>query len=402
MFPMYLVKQPFDYRSIIDVEAHIRAELNSMGLRDRVSPGMKICLVYGSRGFSYGPRVIRTLVDVFKSWDAEPFIVPAMGSHGGGTDEGQVQVLQKMSISEELLGVPVKSCVEAVYLGDTPGGVPVYCDKYAMEADGVFLFNRVKPHTGFRASIESGLTKMMSVGLGKVKGAEAAHRAGLGYALVEMARVIEENINLLGGIASVDNPLGDALILKGVKPEDREKVDQDLLKLAWQKLPKIPFDHLHLLIVDEMGKNISGTGMDVNVIGMHRRLGGNPVQNYEILVVLDLTPESKGNALGIGFADITVKSLVDKIDFQSTYKNALTSGFLGSVKIPFTLSIEHEAIETACNLRCDKACRVVRINNTKSLEYFWISESLLAEAKNLEVIKAVDSIFDTIGYRIEQ
>lgn len=399
MFPMYLVKQNLDCSSIIDVEAHVRSELNGMGLRDRVTPGMKICLTYGSRGFPYGLRVIRTLVDVFKAWGADPFIVPAMGSHGGGTDEGQVQVLQKMGITEESLGVPVKSCVDSVYLGDTPGGVPVYCDKYALEADGVFLFNRVKPHTGFRAPIESGLTKMMSVGLGKVKGAEAAHRAGLGHVLVEMARVIDQKINLLGGIASVDNFQGDALVLKGVKPEDRENAEQELLKLAWQQLPKIPFDHLHVLIVDEMGKNISGSGMDVNVIGMHRRLGGKPVQNYETLVALDLTPESKGNALGIGYADITIQSLVDKIDFQNTYKNSLTTGYLSSVKIPYTLPTEREAIETACNLHCGEDCRVVRIKDTKHLEYLWISEPLLAEAKNLEIIKKVNSIFDTVGYQ---
>ncbi|SFH27305.1 protein of unknown function [Desulfotomaculum arcticum] len=398
MLPMYLVKQYLDCGSIADVETQVRSEMNSMCLRDRVTPGMRICLPYGSRGFPYGLRVIRALVDVFKAWGAEPFVVPAMGSHGGGTDEGQVQVLEKMGITEKSLGVSVKSCVDSVYLGDTSGGVPVYCDKYALDADGVFLFNRVKPHTGFRAPIESGLTKMMAVGLGKVKGAEAAHRAGLGHVLVEMARVIDQKINLLGGIASVDNFHGDALALQGVKPEERENAEKELMKLAWQQLPRIPFDHLHVLIVDDMGKNISGSGMDVNVIGMHRRLGGEPVQNFETLVVLNLTPESKGNALGIGFADITIQGLVDTIDFQNTYKNSLTTGYLSSVKIPCTLPTEHDAIETAYNLHRGEDCRVVRIKDTKHLEYLWISESLLAEAQSFDIIRRVDSIFDTVGY----
>ena len=398
MFPMYLLKQNMDCSSVEDVEKQVLAELNGMGLRERITPGMKICLAYGSRGFPYGFPVISTLVETFKSWGADPFIVPAMGSHGGGTDEGQVQVLKKMGISEESLGVPIKSCVDSVYLGDTPGGVPVYCDKYALEADGVFLFNRVKPHTGFRAPIESGLTKMMTVGLGKVKSAEAAHRAGLGQVLVEMARVVDKKINLLGGIASVDNFRGEALVLRGVKPEDRENTERELLELAWQQLPKLPFNHLHVLIVDEMGKNISGSGMDVNVIGMHRRLGGKPVQNFETLVVLDITPESKGNALGIGFADITTRKLMDKVDFQNTYKNALTTGYLNSVKIPCTLSGEREAIETACGLHGLEGCRVVRIKDTKHLEYLWVSEPLLAEAKNLEIIKKTNNVFEIAGY----
>ncbi|GAW92258.1 DUF2088 domain-containing protein, partial [Calderihabitans maritimus] len=299
---------------------------------------------------------------------------------------------------EEALNVPIKSCVDAVLVGQTPSGVPVYCDKYALEADGVFLFNRVKPHTGFRAPIESGLSKMMAVGMGKVRGAEEAHRAGLGHHLVEMADVIANKINLLGGIASVDNFQGEALVLKGVKPEERKEIEKELLKLAWEQLPKVPFNHLHVLIVDQMGKNISGSGMDVNVIGIHRRLGGNPVQRYETLVVLDLTPESKGNALGIGYADITTQELVNKIDFQNTYKNALTTGFLGSVKIPCTLPTEREAIETACKLYELQNCRVARIKDTKHLEYLWISEALLPEAQNMEIIKKVDSIFDTGVY----
>lgn len=397
MIPMYLVKQNFTCKSINNIEEHILSELNNMGIREKIFSGMKLCLTYGSRGFPYGFKVISTLIEIFKSWGADPFIIPAMGSHGGGTDEGQMQVLKKMGITEEALKVPVKSCVDSVYTGQTSGGVPVYCDKYALEADGVFLFNRIKPHTGFRAPIESGLTKMMSVGMGKVKGAEVAHKAGLGHHLVDMSDVIEKNIKLLGGLASVDNFNGDALVLKGVRPENRKKTEEELLKLAWEQLPKLPFNHLHILIVDFMGKNISGSGMDVNVIGIHRRIGGDPVLKYETIVVLDLTPESKGNALGIGYADITTKALVDKIDFQNTYKNGLTTGFLGSVKIPCTLPAEREAILTAFNLHGLKDCKIARIKDTKHLEHLWISEPLLKEAANFEIIKKTDSIFNCAG-----
>lgn len=398
MFTMYLVKQQFNCDAVTNVEEHVGNELKRMEVRKQVFPGMKICLTYGSRGFAYGFSVIKALVENFKAWGADPFIIPAMGSHGGGTDEGQIQVLKKMGISEESLGVPVKSCVESVHIGETPRGIPVYCDKHALGADGVFLFNRVKPHTGFRAPIESGLTKIMAVGMGKVKGAEAAHRAGLGNHLVDMARVLEKHINLIGGIASVDNFRGEPFILKGVKPDEREKTEKELLNVAWGNLPKIPFEHLNVLIVDQMGKNISGSGMDVNVIGMHRRLGGTPTLNYETLVVLDLTDESKGNALGIGYADLTTKKLVDKIDFQNTYKNALTTGFLGSVKVPCVIPTEQEVIKTACGFYQPATCRVVRIKDTKHLEYMWISEPLLEEAQGVKVIRKVNSIFDTYCY----
>ena len=398
MLNMYLVKRQFGGGAVTNIEEHIALELKRLELREKVFPGMKIGLTYGSRGFPYGFAVAKALIDIFKSWGARPFIIPAMGSHGGGTDEGQLQVLEKMGISQASLGAPVRSCVESVHIGQTPGGVPVYCDKYALEADGVFLFNRVKPHTGFRAPIESGLTKIMAVGIGKANGAEAAHRAGLGSHLVDMARVLEKRINLLGGIAAVDNFRGQAYILKGVKPGEREEEEQKLLAAAWEQLPRIPFSHLHVLVVDQMGKNISGSGMDVNVIGMHRRLGGTPAPNYETLAVLDITEESKGNALGIGFADLTTQTLVDKIDTQNTYKNALTTGFLGSVKIPCVLPTAREAILAACGLHQSRTCRAVRIKDTKHLEYMWVSKPLLAELPGVDIVRQVDSMQKACGY----
>ncbi|WP_027363832.1 nickel pincer cofactor-dependent isomerase, group 22 [Desulfotruncus alcoholivorax] len=398
MFPMYLIKQSYDCQMITNIEEHVRGELERIGAREKVFPGMNLCLPYGSRGFPYGLRVIQTLAEIFKSWGAEPFIVPAMGSHGGGNDKGQAEVLEKMGITEQVLKVPIKSCAQGVYLGRTSQGVPVYCDKYALEADGVFLFNRVKPHTAFRAPIESGLTKMLTVGLGKPEGAQAAHRAGLGRHIVEMAEIVERNIKLIGGIAAVDNFRGDALILKGVRPKERQKADMELLQTAWCHLPRLPFEHLHVLVIDQMGKNISGTGMDINVIGLHRRFGGNPDKNYQTIVVLELTSETKGNAHGIGYADITTRQLVDRIDWQTMYKNAITTGILSSVKIPCTLPSEREAIETACRIYGLNGCRVARIKDTKHLEYFWVSEPLLNELEDIEIIKKVDDIFKTVSY----
>jgi len=395
---MYLIEQRLNTDCITNIEEHVQEELERIGLGKEIYPGMNVGIAYGSRGFSYGPKVLSILIGFFRSHGAKPFIIPAMGSHGGGTELGQIQVLNKIGINEENLQIPIKSSVDSVLVGYTPNDIPVYCDKYALEADGVFLFNRIKPHTAFRAPIESGLCKMMAIGLGKVNGAQAIHRAGLGKHIVEAARVIKTKIKLLGGLASIDNSEGDAYMLRAVEPTNIEAAEEEMLIKAWGQLPMIPFDCLNILIIDWMGKNISGSGMDVNIVGMHRRLGGIPKQTFETVVVLDLTSESKGNALGIGYADITTKKLVEKIDYASMYKNGLTAGFLGHMKIPYTVLTNNEAITTAMELHKGKDLRIVRIKDTKSLKYIWVSENLLKECKDYKVIKKVDDILDTEDY----
>ncbi|WP_240675814.1 lactate racemase domain-containing protein [Ammoniphilus sp. CFH 90114] len=374
---MYLVEQPFNKKKIENITETVKNELARF--KPHIKPGMRLALPSGSRGFPYGVEVMKVLADTFRSWGADPFIIPAMGSHGGGTAEGQIKVLENLGISEQTIGIPVCSSMEVVHLGQTPSGVDVYCDRLAFEAEGIFIYNRIKPHTAFRAPIESGLSKMLAVGLGKKKGAETLHRAGLGAHIVEAARLIREKTRFIGGLAIVDNPWGEALEMKAARPDEMEEIEEQLLKLAWENIPLLPYDHLHVLIIDYIGKDISGSGMDVNVVGMHRRLGGTPTQHFETIVALDLTLASKGNALGIGYADITTRELVDKINMQAIMENAIATGFLGTAKIPVTMPSKQAAIDLAVRLHSTKDLRVARIKNTKYLQQFWISEALFRE-----------------------
>lgn len=376
------VRQDIPADRVADLEGALVEGLERAGVWQRVRPGMRVAITSGSRGFSYNVTVLRTLVAQLKARGAEPFIFPAMGSHGGSTAEGQEQVLRDLGITPESVGAPIRSSMEVVQLGTTASGMPVFCDRLAYEADGIILFNRVKPHTAFRGPIESGLVKMAVVGMGKRHGAEAAHRAGLSSeVLLEGFRLVREKTRLLCGIATVENFREEAAELRVLLPEEIPEQEPLLLKKAWDLLPRLPFDRLDVLVVDRMGKDISGTGMDVNVIGIHRRIGGTGLPDIRTIVVLDLTPASHGNALGVGFADLVPRRLVDKIDFKATYANVITTGFYGSGKIPVTLPTAREAVEVALRPFEPDRVRLVRIRDTKHLDTFWVSQALLPEVE---------------------
>jgi hypothetical protein len=360
---------------IQDVASTVTAGLRALHLEDRVQPGMRIAIGVGSRGISCLPEVVQVLVTALLALDAKPFLVPAMGSHGGGTAAGQRLILEDFGLAQ--LGASIESSLDTVLVGHTPAGMPVYFDANAGRADGIIVINRIKEHTAFKARWESGLLKMLAVGLGKTQGAAAIHNWGLAAAIPEAARLIIQRLPVIAGIGIVENGNHEPAQVV-VLPADRiESEEPQLLDNARWLTPKIPFDPLDLLIVREMGKNISGTGMDLNVIGMWRRVGGPIEPQIGRVVVLDLTAKSRGNGIGVGHADLITQRLRDKIDLAVTYTNCLTSHNLPGAKIPLTLPSDREAIAAGLAGIPPERLRAVLIQNTLSLDLLWVTPALL-------------------------
>lgn len=346
-----------------------------------IGPGTRVAVTAGSRGINQIDRIIRAVCDELEAAGAHPFIVPAMGSHGGATPEGQVELLAEFGITEAAMAVPILASMDTVELGQTTTGARVFMDRHAYEADATVVVARVKAHTGFRAPIESGLCKMLAVGLGKQRGADAMHRHGLAASIPEAAEILLERANIAFGVAVVENAYDRPYRVVAVPPGRFHETDRELLHLSNTLLPRVPFDPLDLLIVDWMGKNLSGSGLDPNIIGMWRRLGGERRPDFNRIAVLNLTPESHGNAVGIGMADFTTRRLVDAIDYHRTYMNALTARVPESVRVPVTLANDREAIAVALAAStAGDAPRVARIKSTLHLDELWISEALVAEA----------------------
>lgn len=382
---MVRIRQKIHTPKIDDYVSALRVELEKAGLRERIKPGAKIAITAGSRGIVHIAEILATIVREVRAAGGEPFIVPAMGSHGGATPEGQIEVLRKLGVTPETVGAPIHASMEVEEIGRLSNGAPVYVDRLALKSDGIIVVNRVKPHTDFKGRIESGLMKMMVVGLGKQKGAEVIHRYQLeGYhkLIPEAARLIMRRAPIIMGVAIVENARHEIAMIKALKPEEIEEEEAKLLEVAKDLMARIPFKEIDVLIVDEMGKDISGVGMDTNVIG---RFWASP-EEYEArtpkikrIVVLDLSEESNGNAVGIGLADLTTERLVSKIDFNATFMNCLTSTWPETAKIPPFLPNDRDAILMA--IRCcgpidPLKAKIVRIKNTLELEYMWISESL--------------------------
>jgi len=396
------VRQGFDKTRLEDPCGAVSRNLQEL-LGGTLAPGSRVAITAGSRGINNLVGMTRAAADAVKSKGGRPFIVPSMGSHGGATGEGQQSLLADLGISERTMGCPVVSSMEVEQIGRTPIGTPVYLDRNALRADGIVVINRIKPHTAFHGEIESGLCKMLAVGLGKHRGAQQMHAAGLGAAIVETARVILAKAPVLAGVAVLENALDETAEIHVVPPGQFEETDRALLTRAWKVLPRVPLDPLDVLVVDEMGKNISGTGMDVNVVGIGPRVGGKMEMGHPVvstLVVLGLTPETHGNANGVGLADITTRRLVGSIDYTSTYTNVLTTRLWSAGRLPVIMETDREAIETAVGEVPPDQVRLVRIKNTLHLEELEISEALLPRAKEvgLTVVAGPRSLeFDGTG-----
>ncbi|MGG3159122.1 lactate racemase domain-containing protein [Priestia megaterium] len=380
---MAKVQVAFDDTKIHDVQHVLTEKLNQENIKRRITPGMEIAIAVGSRGLDQIVEMTATTVQFLKGLGANPFIVPSMGSHGGATAEGQQEVLRHLGITEESVQCEIRSSMEVVEIGQLSNGLPVFVDKHASKADGIIVVNRIKPHTAFRGPVESGLMKMISIGLGKQKGAEACHQLGFKYMaenVPAMAKVIMQELPVLFGIASIENSFDKVAVIEVLPSEQIEDKETNLQIIAKQLLPKLYFDELDVLVIDEIGKNISGDGMDPNVTGRYPTpyAHGGPVVNK--MVVLDLTPQTEGNANGVGTADFTTQRLVDKANLEFMYANGLTSTVVAPTKIPTTLPNDRQAIQAAIktsNILDFTQVKMVRIKNTLELSEIEVSEVLL-------------------------
>jgi hypothetical protein len=381
------VRQKFPRPRVENVEAALREQLDREEISSTIEPGMSVALTAGSRGVARIDTILRSLVEILRDMGAEPFIVPSMGSHGGATAEGQVEILESLGVTEEFCGAPIRSSMEVVELGETERGVPVYMDRIASEADGVVLLNRVKAHTDFRSSIESGLMKMASIGLGKHEQALALHGygvEGIRDFMVEVGDRVLESGHILFGVATVENAYDEPAILEAIPAGKIHRREEALLAEYMCMMPSLPVSDIDVLFVDSLGKNYSGTGMDTNVIGRFRILGVDEPETPAVkyIVVGDVSEESHGNALGIGLADLTTRRVADRVERKAMNANVITSTFIERAKVPMVLASDEEAIETA--VRCNwgvppEETRFVRIPNTLHLEYLYVSESMVDE-----------------------
>ena len=404
---MVKVKQNFDATKIEDFQAALTKELNQEKIKATVKPGMEIAIAVGSRGVDKLVDKTAITVKFLQELGAKPFIVPSMGSHGGATAEGQRQVLEHLGVTEEAVNAEIRSSMEVIKLGELPNGLPVYIDKIASEADGIVVLNRVKPHTAFRGPVESGIMKMISIGLGKQKGAEACHQLGFKYMaehVPAMAKMTMEKMPILFAVATVENAFDKVAKVAVMTPDEIEDKEIELQKLAKSLLPKLFFDQIDVLVIDEIGKNISGDGMDPNITGRYPTPYAHGGPNVTKMAVLDLTKETEGNANGVGTADFTTQRLVDKMDREVTYANGLTSTVVAPTKIATTLPNDKLVLQAAiktCNILDFTKVKYVRIKNTLEISEIEVSESLLEHVKahpNLELVSDLYEIeFDEEG-----
>ena len=404
------IRQKFPRPRVDNIEETLREQLGRGEISSTIDPGMSVALTAGSRGIAQIHEILRSLVEILKEMEAEPFIVPAMGSHGGATAEGQVEILESLGVTEEFCGAPVRSSMEVVEIGETGRGVTVYMDRLASEADGVVLVNRVKAHTDFRSDIESGLMKMASIGLGKHEQALALHGygvEGIRDFMIEVAEEVLGSGHILFGVATVENAYDEPAIVEAIATGEIYEREAELLAEYMEMMPALPVSDIDVLYVDSLGKNYSGTGMDTNVIGRFRILGVEEPETPAIkyIVVGDVSDESHGNAIGAGLADLTTRRLADRIERKAMNANVITSTFVERAKVPMVLASDEEALRTA--IRCNwgvppEETRLVRIPNTLHLEYLYVSENMVDEAlanAETEVVGDPEELrFDTEGY----
>ncbi len=398
-FPkMYRLRQKFDATRVENIESAVAAELQRLSLTS-IKPGHRVAITAGSRGIANIAEILTAVIKYVKTFDAQPFVFPAMGSHGGATARGQVAILRNMGITETDLNVPILSSMDVVEIARTRDNVPVYIDKYASAADHIMVINRIKSDTKFKGPIESGLMKMMAIGMGKLKGAEFYHKAAVHHTfpriIKDAGRLVIQKSPVFCGVGIVENAYGQTALIAAIQPEDIEDEEKVLLIRSKEMMAKLPFTDIDLLIVDEMGKDISGVGMDPNITGRNRALlsGFDHPVNVRRLFVRDLTEKSKGNAIGIGLADITTRRLVEKIDYPATYKNCITGISLEKAAVPMYFDTDREAIEVglgSVGLIRPENSKIIRIQNTNRLEMIEVSEAYGAELRqraNLEIFR---------------
>jgi len=381
---MALVRQKLHAENLEDIPAAVGKTLQGLQFPSLIEPDDSVAMAVGSRGISHISLVVSECVKLLKDQGLKPFIVPAMGSHGGNTPEGECSILDRLGITESSVGAPVLAGEDVIKIGELDIGVPILMDRRAAEADHIVVINRVKPHTKFHGPIESGLTKMITVGLGKGQGAALYHQAAVHYTfdiLQDAARDILKTRSVLFGLAILEDGYKNVSRIAAVRPHNWFESERTLLEEARMMMPQIPFDAIDILIIDEIGKNISGIGMDSNVTGRHRDIVGDffAAPHVKRIFVRDLSPESDGNGNGIGLADVTTRRLVDALDLKKTYTNAVTAISPEKAAIPMHFETDRECMEACLNtigMVKPGAARIIRIKNTATLETLWVSRGL--------------------------
>ena len=386
------IRQQFERPRLADIAAAVVSALDKLDLSRRIKSGQSVALTAGSRGIANIPLILRSTAAFLKKLGAKPFLVPTMGSHGGGTAEGQHHILESYGITEEFVGVPIRASMDTVQVGVTAEGFPVLLDRIASEADHIGVVARVKPHTGYHGPLESGLMKMMMIGLGKHAGALAYHRILLDHPFDRVVRSVGRTLMhaapIAFGLGLVENAYDETAIIEGVAPEAFEPTEERLLTEARRLLMRLPLRSADLLIVDEIGKNISGSGMDTNVVGRKRAfrmqapLEGTP--SMRLIYVRGLSDKTHGNASGIGLADFTCTRLIQSMDYRATVINCLTAGYPEGAFLPVHFGTDREVIDAALAIigtRAPEQARILRIRNTMHLEELEVSEPCLEEAE---------------------
>jgi hypothetical protein len=404
------IRQKFHTESLNDIPRTISEKFHQVNADEKIKPGMEIAITVGSRGIANIPLIVKSVADEIKKRGATPFIIPSMGSHGGATAEGQVEVLEGLGVTEESTGCEIRSSMDVVTVGETSEGIPVYVDRHAYNADGIIIMGRVKPHTDFKNKIESGVLKMASIGMGMHKQALALHTygiKGISEMMPEVGKVAIQNSNTLFGIAIVENAHEETAIIEAINSDEIEERERELLKQAFDLMPSLPVEEMDILVVDEIGKNYSGTGMDTNIIGRIRVLGVEEPKKPSVKYVIAsiLSEASHGNALGIGLADLTTNRLFEKIDLKVMNENVVTSTFLARASIPIVLDNDREALKAALRANwgvASEEARIVRIPNTLHIGELYVSEVIFNELKDKEHIEVLEDLqemkFDEDGY----
>lgn len=407
---MYRIRQTFNAECIEDITGETRRQMEALfhGRRETVN-GKRIAVTVGSRGIRHNTEIMRAVIASLREFGAEPFLVPSMGSHGGATVEGQLALLHHLGVDGEALDCSIVASMDARSIGELADGTPLYFAADALDADGIFVVNKIKPHADFKGEHESGLVKMLVIGLGKHKGCSSLHTLGFAAfpaVLPQAASVILQRANVVGALGIVENAYDDIMVLEGVLPEDIIRRDRELLVIAKENIARLKTGELDVLIVDEIGKNISGEGMDPNVTG---RPGSYLNQGFEhtrigSIIVRDVTEQSGGNGAGIGMADITTVACVRKLDLAAMYTNSITAGILGPSRLPVVLNNDLQAIKTGIRIAAPRrldSVRLARIKNTLLLEEIHVSRALMEELRNrddVQVLGRADLNFDDNGF----
>lgn len=415
-FPQMLkVRQRFERSVVENIEETVLSELRSLSLNQTIRPGETVAVTVGSRGIANLTTIIKTAADYLKSLEAVPFIVPAMGSHGGGTAEGQRHIVESYGLTEEFLGCEIRSSMETVIVAETPHGIPVHFDQHAYSADHVLVCNRIKAHTRFIGDIESGLHKMMLIGLGKHAGAKIYHQAIHNYSFDDMIRAVAEKVldkcSVVAGLAIVENAYDETAMISGVAPAEFYEKECELCQQSKLWLPRLPFSEVDVLVVDQIGKNISGTGMDTNIIGRkyndHEAREGDSVRVNRIFV-RGLTEETHGNATGIGIAEFTNRRTIDQIDQRATAVNCITGGHPEAAMLPIAFEADRDVLEAACSTvgyKLPGEMRLMHISDTLHLDEVLVSvayESEFVGRDDIEVLgKPQAMMFDDNGNLID-